>query len=255
MRRLALIIAYDGTNYGGWQRQLNAPSIQETLEEAIERQFHEKVHVMGSGRTDAGVHALGQVAAFDMEHPIPADKLLMALNSNLPDDIRILKIQEVPADFHPQYQAKKKTYVYRFFNGPVMLPEYRLNSALVLEKLDLEAMGKALSYLEGEHDFAAFRASGGQNLTTVRHIYEVKLTCRPAGALGASLIEIAVTGNGFLYNMVRIIAGAALEVGRHKIPPENLQKALLTGDRELLGPTAPAKGLRLEKVEYEGIDL
>ena len=253
MRRLACTVAYDGTNYAGWQRQLNAVSIQQVIEEAIEKQFHETVHVMGSGRTDAGVHARGQVACFDLMHPIPCDKLVLALNANLPDDIRILNMKEVSPEFHPQYDAKRKTYSYSFVNASVMPPEYRLYAHLVPEALDLKKMEEALSLLAGEHDFVAFRASGGQNLSTVRNIYEAKLSLRPAS--GVPLYEISVTGNGFLYNMVRIIAGTLFDIGRGRIPVENVAKALENGDRELLGVTAPAKGLTLVKVEYEGLKL
>ena len=278
MRRLCVVIAYDGTFYAGWQRQQNAVSIQEVLEEAILRQFHESVHVMGSGRTDAGVHALGQVACFDFEHPIPCDKLLLALNANLPEDIRILEVKEVDPSFHPQYGAKRKTYGYRFLNGKIMLPQYRYNTHLVPEPLDIEKIRRALSLLEGEHDFAAFRASGGQNLTTVRKIYEAKLLRIPlaavplemagdharatdkealeeaeAAAFGddGALYEIRVTGNGFLYNMVRIIAGTMFDIGKGKLPVEVIEEAIATGDREVLGVTAPAKGLTLLNVEYE----
>lgn len=258
MRRIVLKIAYDGTGYAGWQRQDNGTAVQAVIEDTIERLFSEKVHVMGSGRTDAGVHARGQIAAVDLQHNIPAGNLLMALNANLPEDIRILAAAEGPEDFHPQYHAKKKTYVYRFYNGKVMPPELRIFTDHVAETLDEEAMQRSIKALEGEHDFYAFRSAKAVNASTVRTIYRAELKkVAMDGSLmnGGSLYELRITGNGFLYNMVRIIAGTVIDIGRGRIDEGAIEKALESLDRSILGLTAPAKGLTLESVEYEGIQL
>lgn len=244
MRRIALTIGYDGTEYAGWQRQENGLAVQQVIEDVIEKLFHERVHVMGSGRTDAGVHARGQVAAFDFKHPIPVERLKLALNANLPADIRIYQVWEAKAEFHPRFNAKRKTYAYRFINGEIMPPELRKYYTLVKEPLNIEKMQEALKMLEGEHDFLAFRSSGGMNLSTVRTIYSAVLKEEGEG------YRIEVTGNGFLYNMVRIIAGTLFEIGKGKLDLECITKALNTGRRELLGPTAPGMGLMLMKVDY-----
>lgn len=252
-RRIALKIAYDGTQYAGWQRQENGIGIQAVLEDTISRQFGEPVHVMGSGRTDAGVHAEGQVAAFDFHHPIAAESLIRALNANLPDDIRILDAMDVAASFQPQYGAKKKTYGYRFLYGPVMLPHLRYTSILVPEKLDIEKMRESLLPLSGEHDFRAFRSAKAENASTVRTIYEVSLEEAEDLRENGRLLEIRVCGNGFLYNMVRIIAGTALDIGRGKLDPSAFNDALESGERNYLGVTAPPQGLRLLSVEYDDL--
>ena len=249
-RRIALKIAYDGTAYAGWQRQETGLGIQAVLEDTIAKQFSEKVHVMGSGRTDAGVHAEGQVAAFDFHHPIPAESLVRALNANLPDDIRILDAMEVDGDFQPQYGAKRKTYVYRFLNGPVMLPNLRYHTVLVPEKLDMERMKEALPVLEGEHDFYAFRSAKAENASTVRTIYEASLSEAEDLVENGTVYELKVTGNGFLYNMVRIIAGTLIEVGRGAREPEDVARILQARDRRAAGPTAPAAGLILVSYQF-----
>lgn len=249
MRKIGLVIGYDGTLYGGWQRQDNARTIQGVLEDTLEKLFSEKVHVMGSGRTDAGVHARGQVAAFLFQHSIPVDALQRALNSNLPEDIRIYQAFEAPMDFQPQYGAKKKTYRYRIYNAPVLPPEYVRYCMHVPFALDMERMRRAIEELKGEHDFAAFRAAGGENLSTIRTIYEASVTKR------GELLELSVTGNGFLYHMVRIIAGTLIEIGKDRLEPSCLQEALETGSREVLGPTAKPQGLFLWEVCYEGLEL
>lgn len=252
MRRIVLIVAYDGTGYAGWQRQDNGTGIQAVIEDTIEQLFHEKVHVMGSGRTDAGVHARGQVAAMDLQHSIPTDKLMLALNANLPEDIRILKTWEAESDFHPQYHAKQKTYVYRFFHGQVMPPELRWNTAHVQEKMNIDIMRRHVSALVGEHDFLAFRSAKAVNSTTVRKIYLAEISEIPLNfSVEGHLYELSVTGNGFLYNMVRIIAGTLLDIGRSRIDENAIETALSTLDREVLGVTAPAKGLTLDHVVYE----
>lgn len=245
MRRIALEIGYDGTQYVGWQRQQNGLSIQQIIEEAVEKLFHETVHLMGSGRTDAGVHARGQIAAMDLKHPIAPSQLVRALNANLPADIRIYRAWEAESTFHPRFSAKRKTYVYRFIEGEVMPPEYRRYYTLVRGPLNFKDMRKALTYLEGEHDFAAFRAAGGVNLSTVRTIEKAELLENSEG------YRIQITGNGFLYHMVRIIAGTILEIGKGRLSPAVIARALASGKREILGPTAPAEGLMLLRVEYD----
>jgi len=251
MRRIALTISYDGTLYGGWQRQQNAPTIQETIENAIEKLFGEKVVVMGSGRTDAGVHAVGQIGVFDLEHTIPCDRLVLALNANLPDDIRILLAKETKADFNPQFDAKKKTYHYTFYDGTIMPPHLRLYAVPTEYQTNWDLVEETLHCFEGTMDFKACCASGSAALTsvkgTVRTIYEAKLIRNEK----EKLYTISICGNGFLYNMVRIIAGTVLEVGKGALPIEAVKKALVDGDRAGLGQTAPAKGLTLYSVEYE----
>ena len=244
MRRIALKIGYDGTDYAGWQRQENGLAVQQVIEDVVEKLFHESIHLMGSGRTDAGVHARGQVAAFDFQHEIPVDRLKLALNANLPEDIRIYEVWEAEAEFHPRFGAKKKTYAYRFVNGDIMPPELRRYYTLVKEPLNIERMHQALKQLEGEHDFLAFRSSGGMNLSTVRTIYRTELIQEEEG------YRIEVTGNGFLYNMVRIIAGTLFEIGKGKLDITCITEAFETGRRQLLGPTAPGTGLMLMNVEY-----
>lgn len=245
MRKVALELGYDGSQYVGWQRQENGRSIQQTIEDTVERLFHERVHLMGSGRTDAGVHARGQVAAMELQHTIPAEQLMRALNANLPLDIRIYRAWEAASDFHPRFQAKRKTYAYRFLLGEVMPPEYRRYYTLIRGSLNMEKMQQALNSLEGEHDFAAFRSAGGVNLSTVRRIDKAVLLDDGEGK------RIEITGNGFLYNMVRIIAGTIFEIGRGKLDPSIVEQALQNGQREILGPTAPPQGLMLMRVEYD----
>lgn len=252
MRRIAFTVGYDGTDYAGWQRQENGPSVQQTLEEVFEKLFQEKVHVMGSGRTDAGVHARGQTACVDLEHPIDTEHLKMALNANLPDDIRIYRAWEVPSDFHPRFCAKKKTYLYTFAEGRVLPPELSRYAVLVPYSLEDSIMQQALRQIEGTHDFAAFRSAGGENLSTVRTVYQASLLKRPGWQeCGIRLYSIQVCGNGFLYNMVRIIAGTVLEIGEGRRSLSCIQEAFKTGSRDVLGATAPAKGLMLLKVEYD----
>ncbi|MBO5993933.1 MAG: tRNA pseudouridine(38-40) synthase TruA [Firmicutes bacterium] len=250
MRRIALKIAYEGTDYAGWQRQENGPSIQQTIEDTVFDLFHERVDLMGSGRTDAGVHARGQIAAMDMEHPIPTDKLILALNSNLPEDIRIYEAWEADKDFHPRFQAKRKTYEYVIFQGPVCPPELRRFAWHVKDPMDLSLMEEAARKLVGTHDFAAFRSTGGMNLSTVRTVEEVKIVCEPVEETKGRILRLRITGNGFLYNMVRIIAGTLKEIGQERLPVTVIEEALQKGDRLLLGPTAPAQGLFLVSVEY-----
>lgn len=247
-RRIRLIIAYDGTAYAGWQRQKNGIAVQQKVEEAFYTLFSERVTVDASGRTDAGVHAWGQVAAVTLEHPIPLERLALALNSQLPEDIRIMSAEEVRPDFHPQFQAKRKTYRYTYYNGAFLPPQYRLYMAHIHEPMDIEKMNRAAAYLVGEHDFAALSSAQRTAKTSVRTIYEAKVY---RDRSDGNVIHIEVTGNGFLYNMVRIIAGTLADIGRGRMEMGALEEAMAQNDRTLAGVTAPPQGLTLVKVEYE----
>ena len=246
MKRVKLVVAYDGTNYRGWQVQNNGETIESMLNRAISSLTGEEIHVMGSSRTDSGVHAMGNVAVFDTEARMAADKFSYALNQRLPEDIRIQNSCEVPLDFHPRYQKTVKTYEYHILNREFPLPAYRLNAHFTYRPLDIARMQEAARYLEGKHDFQSFCAAGAQVKTTVRTIYE--LTVEKEG----DLIVIRITGNGFLYNMVRIIAGTLMKVGMGEWEPERMTEILEGRDRKLAGPTAPAKGLTLMEIHFKG---
>ncbi len=246
MKRVKLVVAYDGTNYRGWQVQNNGETIESMLNRAISSLTGEDIHVMGSSRTDSGVHAMGNVAVFDTEARMTADKFSYALNQRLPEDIRIQNSCEVPSDFHPRYQKTVKTYEYRILNREFPLPAYRLNTHFTYRPLDVARMQEAARYLEGEHDFQSFCAAGSQVKTTVRTIHELTVTKE------GDLIVIRVTGNGFLYNMVRIIVGTLMKVGMGEWEPERMNEILEGRDRKLAGPTAPAKGLTLMEIHFKG---
>lgn len=239
-----IVIEYDGTRYSGWQRQKNAPTIQEALETSICAITGEKVNIIGSGRTDAGVHALGQVANFKTNTKIPIQKLPHAINSKLPKDIVVKDAEIVTKSFHSRFSAKSKIYVYTIYNAPFPSPIYRKHSLFVSSKLDVELMAKAGHSLVGVHDFSAFKASGSPVKSTTRHIMRIEVS--KTGAF----IKILMEANGFLYNMVRIIAGTLLEVGMGKIEAEEMTSILLSRDRERAGKTLPPHGLYLSKVIY-----
>ncbi|HHZ02997.1 MAG TPA: tRNA pseudouridine(38-40) synthase TruA [Tissierellia bacterium] len=247
VRNIKLIIAYDGTDYYGWQTQLNRPTIQETIEGAIEVITREKVDLIGSGRTDSGVHALGQVANFKATTKIPEEKIKIALNANLPPDIRILESKDVSMDFNSRFDALDKTYMYQIYNDRVGNPFYTRYSYFVPKNLNLKEMEEALKLIVGTHDFKAFMASGSSVKTTVRTVYEANLIKEN------NLIKIYIRGNGFLYNMVRIIAGTIIDIGKGLKDISCIEKALTEKDRTLLGQTAPAKGLFLMCVNYKKI--
>lgn len=244
MKRVKLIVAYDGTNYQGWQIQKNGVTIEEMLNRALRDLTGEEIHVLGSSRTDAGVHAMGNVAVFDTSARMPGEKFVYALNQRLPEDIRIQHSCEVPMDFHPRYQKTTKTYEYRILNREFPLPSFRLNTHFFYRPLDEKRMQQAAEYLKGEHDFQSFCAAGAQVKTTVRTIYELKVT------RDGELITIQITGNGFLYNMVRIIAGTLMKIGQGEWEPEYIKEILEAKDRKKAGPTAPAKGLTLMEICY-----
>ena len=316
-RRILLRVAYDGTNYHGWQLQPNAATIEGELNRALCALTGEEIVVTGASRTDAGVHALGNVAVFDTTSRIPAEKFSYALNQRLPEDIVIQSSKQVADDFHPRHCDCRKTYEYDILNRTFPLPAYRNTAYFLYGTLNIEAMRRACQAFLGEHDFASFCAAGAQVQTTVRKIYSLEVECRPlteagtpvppasgeavnaadgkhgeqvqqaqsasgemlnaaagesdeqvqqaqpesgetaipaAGGVNAGsadqLLTIRVKGNGFLYNMVRIIAGTLVEVGRGHIKPEEIAGIIAAKDRAKAGSTAPARGLRLVEIEY-----
>lgn len=241
--RIFLKISYDGTNYCGWQRQKNGVSVQEVLEYAISKLTGESITLIGSGRTDSGVHAEGQVAHFNTVSTIPPERFYLAINALLPDDIRVISSNAVSEDFHARYTAKRKTYTYNFYVSPVTLP-LKERYATRVDAFDCVKAQAVLDEIVGTHDFKCFLSSGSEIKTTVRTIYSANVTAVDGN------VSITVCGNGFLYNMVRIIAGTALYATQDKITPLTVREALEKGDRSLVGKTAPAKGLTLKSVEY-----
>lgn len=244
MKRVKLVVAYDGTAYHGWQLQPGAPTIEGELNKALSELLREEIQVIGASRTDSGVHALCNVAVFDTDARIPAEKISYALNQRLPEDIRIQESAEVPADFHPRRCSSKKTYEYRILNTPFPLPTRRLYAHYTYVPLDVDRMRKAAEYLVGEHDFKSFCSVNSSAETTIRTIYELTVEKQQ------DEIVIRVSGNGFLYNMVRIIAGTLMEAGRGNIEPEQIIAILKARDRQAAGPTAPACGLMLVKYDF-----
>lgn len=246
MRTIKLILEYDGTHYGGFQRQPNANTIQAELEEALRRVTGDPLLRIGgaAGRTDAGVHARGQVVHFQTESRVPTDRWPYALNQHLPPDIAVVGAEEAPEGFHARYWARAKRYRYTLYCGPFPSPLARLYAYHWSRPVDPAPMKAAAWLLTGRHDFAAFRSTGGAAKTSVRTIYQVQV------AAAAPYIYIDVTADGFLYNMVRIIAGTLLEVGAGQRSLDEVREALETGQRDLAGRTLPPHGLCLEAVEY-----
>lgn len=244
MRNIKLTIEYDGTNYSGWQIQENAITIQEKIELAIEDLTGEKVNLIGSGRTDGKVHALEQVANFITNCTIPADRFKYPLNFRLPDDISILKSEEVDLNFHSRFSAIGKKYKYLVYNGEISRPLYRNISYHVPYDLDINKMEQAAKYFIGTHDFSAFMASKCMVNSTVRTINNITIKKKD------DLIEFCIEGNSFLHNMVRIIVGTLIFVGQGKIENKDVSSIILGKKREAAGPTAPPQGLFLEKVFY-----
>ncbi len=245
MRRIRLIVAYDGTNYCGWQKQQNGVTIEEMLNRAILDLTGEETEVIGASRTDAGVHAWGNVAVFDTEFRMPPEKYVYALNHRLPEDIRVQYSDEVPPDWHPRKQVSVKTYEYRILNRRMEIPTERLYTHFCYYDLDIDNMREAASFLIGEHDFRSFCSVKTQAQSTVRAIYALEVW------EDGDLVTIHIEGGGFLYNMVRIIAGTLLKVGTGAWPPERVKEILDAKDRGLAGETLPAKGLTLVGIEYE----
>jgi len=283
MRRIMLTVAFDGTNYAGWQIQPNKETVEGVLNKELSRLLNEEIKVIGASRTDAGVHAEGAVCVFDTDSRIPGEKFSYAINQTLPEDIRIRNSKEVEEDFHPRKVNSRKTYRYRIRHDEFVNPLDARYAYHVYTKLDIDAMKEACKYIKGKHDFKAFCSAHADVETTERTVYDVHVELTPdkkllqmsglmkSGKSGADaahscdvtnasssvsdgvidprvnsgLIDVYVTGNGFLYNMVRIIAGTLIEVGQGKISPSDISGILESKDREKAGPTAPAKGLTL----------
>ena len=242
--RIKLIVEYDGTNYAGWQRQTNGVTVQEMLEQALFKASGENVTVHGAGRTDAGVHAKAQVAHIDTNCTIPPEKISYAMNMLLPPDIRVKQSAEAEEDFHARFSAKAKSYRYTFYNTTHPSAIHRNTTVHVRGKIDIRAMKIAAAYIRGTHDFACFCASGSDVKDTVRTIYQLAVIS------DEPFIYIDVTGSGFLYNMVRIIAGTLIDVGKKKQSPESVREIIHGKDRSQAGATAPARGLTLKEVYY-----
>jgi tRNA pseudouridine38-40 synthase len=246
IRTLKLTIAYDGTNYVGWQRQLNGPSIQQTIEEAfLPLAGGERPPVVaGAGRTDAGVHALGQVASVNVEFALATDAIRRALNVRLPQDIRVLAVEDAPLGFHARFQARGKIYRYRIVTTEVMSPFDRFYAWHAPERRDVEAMQRAAALFAGRHDFASFHAGAAMMNGTVRLLESVRCIVVPGG------LVIDVTGDGFLRHMVRTIVGTLMDVGSGQRTPESIPDIIARRDRRAAGPTVPACGLTLVSVRY-----
>ncbi len=245
MKRIKLTVAYDGTDYCGWQIQKNGVTVEEVLNRALSRLTEEKITVIGASRTDAGVHARGNVAVFDTDTRIPAERIAYAVNALLPEDVVVVRSEEVPAGWHPRKCVSVKTYEYRILNREFPDPVRRRDTYFVSFPLDLDRMRQAAGYLKGTHDFKSFCSAQTSVEDTVRTIYS--LDVEKAG----DLFTVRVRGNGFLYNMVRIIAGTLAGVGRGYFEPEEVERMLEEKDRTKAGVTAPPQGLTLVGIEYE----
>ena len=244
MKRVMLTVAYDGTAYSGYQVQENAPTIEGELNRCLKDLLKEDIRVIGGSRTDAGVHALCNVAVFDTHARMPGEKISYALNQRLPEDIRIRESREVAGDFHPRHCASWKTYEYKIVNTAFPIPTKRLYTHFTYVPLDADRMQEAAAYLTGEHDFKSFCSAGSQVESTVRRIRDLRVSRE------GEEITIRVTGNGFLYNMVRIIAGTLMEAGKGMWEPEHMTEILQKKNRKAAGPTAPACGLCLVGYEF-----
>lgn len=244
MKRIRLTVAYDGTNYCGWQIQKNGITVEEVLNQTLSKFFKQEIVVIGASRTDSGVHALGNVAVFDAEVTMPPEKISYAINNLLPDEIRIQKSEEVAADFHPRYCDTRKTYEYKIYNAQFPDPTVRLYSHFVYFHLDEEKMQQGANYLVGEHDFKSFCTPKEDVENTVRTIYFINVIRE------GNMVKININGNGFLYNMVRIIVGSLLKVGMGMIPPEEIKNILEAKDRARAGHKAAACGLTLLHIDY-----
>ena len=251
MRRIKLEIAYDGTRYNGWQRQADVSSIQETIEKTLMKITGEKIAVTGSGRTDAGVHALGQAAAFSTESKLSPTVFCQALNGLLPNDIRIVNACEVPISFHPIRDAVSKRYRYLIDDHRPHCPMMRNYCWQYRKELDISVMQSASEFLLGKHDFACFQSQGSPRKTTVRTITDVLVHRMPASPLLPSLILIEVEADGFLYNMMRAITGTLLWFSVKGWKTERMREIIASADRSGAGPTAPPQGLYLLKAVYD----
>ena len=246
--QILLKVQYDGTNYSGFQRQKNALTVQEKLEDALTLVLGCKITVTAASRTDAGVHALGQMVCFYAKKTlVPIAKLPHVINAHLPPDISVVGSREVPESFNPRFDAKYKTYTYNFFCASFPNPLKNRHSVFVPGQLDIESMSVAAGFFIGKHDFAAFCATGSSQKTTVREVYACKCEAFHDGT-----VTMTITGSGFLYNMVRIIAGTLYYVGIGKIPTFSLPEIILSGQRTRAGKTMPPRGLILVEVGYSG---
>ncbi len=243
-RNIKITIEYDGTDYFGWQRQPNRATVQQRVEEAIEAVTQARTHVNASGRTDTGVHALGQVANFRTESAIPIEKFPLALNANLPRDIAVLAAEQAAPDFHARFDAKSKTYRYTILNQAIRSPLRERYATRVRPRLDVSRMQAAAAHLMGEHDFAAFQSEAGSGRSSVRTILRAEIVhVEP-------IIEFWIEANGFVYNMVRAIVGTLIPVGQGKLTPDEFAAILESADRDRAGATAPPQGLCLMHVKY-----
>lgn len=239
-----MTVAYDGTNYHGWQVQPNGETIEGVLNRCLSELLQEKIEVIGASRTDSGVHALCNIAVFDTDTSIPPKKIAYALNARLPEDIKVQASKEVAASFHPRRCESRKTYEYRIYNAPFPMPTQRLYTHFSYTPFDIMRMQEAATYLIGTHDFKSFCSADAQAEDTVRQIENVEIRKID------NQIIIRVVGRGFLYNMVRIIAGTLMEIGRGNMPAQEMERILRAKDRNAAGPTAPACGLTLVKYEF-----
>lgn len=247
MRKVLLTISYDGTDFFGWQKQ-NTPqvrTVQEELEHACSSLFHTEIEATGCSRTDKGVHAVGQRATIEIDSSIPTEKIPLALIPFLPEDIAVTRAEEVPEEFHCRYDTKAKTYEYRIWNARYRNPILRHYSEFVRENLDILRMQEAAKYFLGTHDFMAFCAAGGNTKTTIRTIFDFSVLKE------GNMVIMTVTGNGFLYNMVRILAGTLITVGKGKLNPEEMAEIMKSRQRKKAGITASACGLVLKEIYYE----
>ena len=245
MKRIKLVVAYEGTNYCGWQIQPSGITIEEVLNNALSELLGEKIKVTGASRTDSGVHSLGNVAVFDTNTRIPPEKICYAVNQRLPEDIVVQSSCEVASDFHPRHCYSEKTYEYRILNRRIPIPTLRRDTYFYYRNLNIEKMKKAAFYLAGTHDFKSFCSIHTAVEDTVRTILSCEVLVQEP------LITIRVTGTGFLYNMVRIIAGTLIQVGVGEKEPEEIADILEQKDRSAAGPTAPAHGLTMVGIDYK----
>lgn len=246
MKRFKLVVAYDGTTYCGYQYQTGLPTIEGCVNTALSELLGKEIVTIGASRTDAGVHAYGNVAVFDSDTTIPAEKLSLALNTKLADDIRIMESSEVAADFHPRKNVIDKTYEYHINTAKIVFPTDRMYSYNVKHNLDIESMRKAAKFIEGRHDFTSFCSAKTDKEDKVRTVFQIDIEEEPRNGL-----VIRVRGDGFLYNMVRIIAGTLVKVGEGKIRPEEIPDIIEKKDRKHLGTTLPANGLFLMEIRYK----
>lgn len=247
MRRIMLRVAYDGTGYSGWQEQENSITIESELNKALSSVTGEDISVIGASRTDAGVHAEGTVCVFDTDSRIPAEKFSYAANTRLPEAVRVWESTEVEPDFHPRHCNSEKTYEYRIWNDDFDNPLMTRYTHFIYRDIDVDAMDRAAQCLVGEHDFKSYCSTKAEVLSTVREIVSIRVE---RDSVDSRLIRITVTGKGFLYNMVRIIAGTLIEVGTGLRTVESVKTALEAKNREAAGPTAPAKGLTLKRMIF-----